>query len=174
MQSPKQFGVALLDTNVLDYAFKARTKLLASQLLERLVNNYELAISEYLRFEIYRGLKMSSIPSVKPLVDSFNAYTVDKATIDLAAALTTCYERDEATHKNRGGFSDGDILMAATAIINRLVIVTANRADFPAPYFNELRKHTYTDAKGKPWVFYELKHDILYLNAMLEICYPTK
>ncbi len=172
MPRPTKYGVAIIDTNLIDYAFKSRTKDMAAQVLRKISQIYTLVISEYLRFEIYRGLAMDRISSAKVLVDSFPAYAVDKATLDTAAALTTCYERDPATKSSRKAIADGDIILAATAFINKFIIVTANRADFPAPYFDEIQLHKIKDQKGRVWAFYELRPDLIYLNSMLDVCYP--
>ncbi|MEJ0072873.1 MAG: PIN domain-containing protein [Candidatus Saccharibacteria bacterium] len=174
MPASKQFGVAILDTNILDYAFKPRTKAVASDVLAKVSGKYTTVISEYLRFEIYRGLAMGRIPAAKAVVSSFTAFAVTKAVLDTAAALTTCYETDSATKRNRGGISDGDLIMGATAFINKQVVITANRMDFPAPYFEEISSHKMLDTKGKPIVVYELKPNITYFNTMLAICYPEQ
>lgn len=174
MPDSKQFGVALLDTNILDYAFKLRTKVVASQVLATVSSVYTPVISEYARFEIYRGLAMERVPAAKALINSFTPYAVTKDVLDIAAALTTCYERDDATKRNRGGISDGDIVMGATAFVHKFVLITANRMDFPAPYFEEISSYTMSDAKKKPIVIYVLRPNIMYLNSMLAVCYPGK
>ena len=73
---------------------KPKTKQQMVVVLESAARKYTLVISEYLRFELYRGLARERVPSAKALVDSFTAFPVDKYTLDIAAALTTCYERD--------------------------------------------------------------------------------
>jgi predicted nucleic acid-binding protein len=172
MTNPVQYGVAILDTNLLDCAFKPKTKDMAATVLASVSRRYTPVVSEYLRFEIYRGLEMQRVPAAKAVVDSFTAYKVDKATLDTAAALKTCYDRDENTRSRRDSFSDGDIILAATAFLNKFILVTGNRGDFPAPYFVEVGEHKLQDKKGKTWAFYELKPDLVYLNGMLDICYP--
>ncbi|TAH36684.1 hypothetical protein EYC59_00715 [Candidatus Saccharibacteria bacterium] len=172
MPNSKQFGVALLDTNILDYAFKSRTKVVASQVLATVSSVYTTVISEYARFEIYRGLAMERVPLAKALVNSFTPYAVTKDVLDIAAALATCYEKDDVTKRTRAGISDGDIIMGATAFVHKFVIITANRMDFPAPYFEEVSSYEMTDAKKKPIMIYALKPNIAYLNRMLAVCYP--
>lgn len=169
----ENFGVALLDTNILDYAFKPHTKVSTSTLIQRVAKKYTLVISEYLRFEVYRGLDTDRIPAAKAIVGEFSAYAVDKATLDVAAAITTCYEKDPVTSTKRSGFSDGDLILAATAFVHKFIIITANRMDFPAPYFEEIAPHEMTTTKGRTIIVYELKPNIKYLNEMLETCYPT-
>lgn len=114
-RSPAQ--VVLLDTNILDYAFKPHTRAIANQYIREELASDELGISEYLRFEIYRGLAMVRIPGAKSTVDSFVAYPVDKQVLDIAAALASCYERDEQTKGKLKSYSDGDIILAATAMV---------------------------------------------------------
>ncbi len=173
MTPSKVFGVVLLDTNVIDYAFKAATKQAAINVIESVAKSYETAVSAYVRFEIYRGLEHVRVPLAKAVVDRFSAFPVDKHTLDIAAALSTCYGRDGAVKHKAKSISDGDTILAATAIINRCTILTADRMDFPAPYFNEIDSFKQTSQKG-PLVFYMLRPDILYLNEMLTVCYPVK
>jgi len=167
------FEIALVDSNVVDYALKLPTKDLAVNILRFVSEKRPIVTSEYVRFEVYRGLSMSKVPDAKRLLNAFTALPVDRTIFDIAAALTTCYECDEQTKQYRASFSDGDIIIAATAFKHKLVVVTANRNDFPAPYFSEVTKHTLRDARNRPIPVYELKPDIAYLNAMLEVCFPA-
>jgi predicted nucleic acid-binding protein len=173
MATSIKFGVAIIDTNVLDYGFKTKTRESIAEVLSKLSTKYDLVISEYLRFEIYRGLSIERLAPAKELVDSFTSYPVDKRVLDISAALTTCYECDDQTKKIRNAISDGDIILAATAFQYKFVVVTANRADFPAPYFKELSEHKFVSKNRKPFVIYELKPDVEYLNSMLNVCYPS-
>lgn len=163
---------AVLDTNIVDYAFKDRTRNIAADLLGNISKSHTLVISEYLRFEIYRGLAMRRVQDVKTIVDSFEAYPVSKEVLDLAAALATCYECDVQTKSERSRISDGDVILGATAFKFRFIIVSANHKDFPMPYFTEVCKHVLLDKSGKPIPIYELRPDVAYLNAMLDVCYP--
>jgi len=172
MASAGDSPAALIDSNVIDYAFKPVTRLLAVQILDQVADNYKVVISEYVRFELYRGLAMSKIPSLKQLLDSFVALPVDRGVLDVAAALSTCYQSDAQTKDQHKSFSDGDIIIAATAFRHQSAIITANRRDFPAPYFNEAAKYTVFDSRKRPISIYELSPDVSYLNAMLSICYP--
>lgn len=167
------FRVALVDSNVIDYALKPATKLLAVDILNIVSKKHEIVTSEYVRFEVYRGLAMSKVPDAKRLLSSFTALGVDRGILDVAAALTTCYECDDQTKAYRKSFSDGDIIIAATAFKHKLLVITANRNDFPAPYFTEITKHTLFDAAKRPIAVYELRPDIAYLNAMLGVCFPV-
>ena len=173
MKPSKQFGVVLFDTNIIDYAFKSATKQAAIDVIELVAKSYETAVSEYVRFEIYRGLEHARVPLAKAVVDRFRAFPVDKYTLDIAAALSTCYRRDDAVKHKAKSISDGDTILAATAVINKCNILTADRMDFPTPYFNEIDSFKQTTQKG-PLVFYVLQPDILHLNEMLTLCYPVK
>lgn len=165
------FKTAVLDTCILDYAFKRNTKSQAAMLIEEVSKTYTLVISEYVRFEIFRGLEMGKIPKAKQVVDLFTSYPVDKTVLDIAAALTTCYECDDATKGHRDAFSDGDIIIAATAFKYKLMVITANRNDFPAPYFSESGNPIALKGK-KPISIYALKPEFQHLNAMIKACYP--
>jgi predicted nucleic acid-binding protein len=166
------FSTALLDTNIVDYAFKPRTKLITAEILREAARKHTLVMSEYLRFEIYRGLAMSRIQDVKALVSSFAAHPVTKEILDVAAALATSYTCDEQTKGQQDRFSDGDVILAATAFKHGFKIITANRKDFPAPYFDEVHTYVSLDTAKRPIPIYELKPDTAYFNAMLKVCYP--
>ncbi len=165
-------SIALLDTNVVDAGFKTKSKRATKQVLESLFQKYAVSISQYLYFEIYRGLAITKIPDAKKAVDEFIAYPVDEDILSIAAALYTCYGCDDQTKRDVKAIDDGDFIHAATAFKHKAVVITANRKDYPAPYFSELGKHVLTDEKGTPIVFYELLPDLNYLNKMLSICYP--
>lgn len=165
--------VAIIDSNIIDYAFKERTKKVAAEILQKTAKDFTLVISEYLRFEVYRGLSMSRIPAAKDIIKAFTAYPVSREVLDVAAALTTCYECDDQTKGQRGSISDGDIIIGATAFKHKFVVITANRRDFPAPYFEERRKHVLHTQDTRPIPIYELYADTNYLNEMLRICYPS-
>jgi arylformamidase len=80
MASSNEFGVAILDTCLLDYAFKSRTSKMATEVLDQINKTYTPVISEYLRFEIYRGLRMDRIAAAKAVVDSFVDHYVSMGT----------------------------------------------------------------------------------------------
>ena len=172
MPTATEAGVGIIDTNVIDYGFKPKTRDAVARVLTDLSQKYTLVISEYLRFEIYRGLANGRVPKVTELVRAFTAYPVDKNVLTVAAALTTCYECDDQTKGHRSAFSDGDIILAATAFTYKFTVITANRGDFPAPYFRELSQHSFLGGSSKPLVVYELRPDVVCLNAMLSRCYP--
>lgn len=171
MPAHNKFKAAVLDTCILDYAFKRHTKGQVITLLQEIGGLYRPVVSEYVRFEIYRGLAMEKIPNAKQVVDQFTAYAVDKSVLDIAAALTTCYEYDEATKRQRKAISDGDLIIAATAFKYHMLVITANRNDFPAPYFSEMGKPIVLKGK-RPIAIYGLKPEVTYLNSMLSTCFP--
>ena len=62
-------------------------------------------------------------------------------TFKIAAVLTTCYQRHNATKAYASKYCDGDTLIAASAIRDKSSVLTANPNDFPAPFFQEERRY---------------------------------
>ncbi len=85
------------------------------------------------------------------------------------------YRHVITTMNQQRNYSDGDIILAATAFINGACIITANINDFPRPYFNEASGSiTMTSKKSKIIPTQTLKPDINYLNRMIKKLYPPK
>ncbi len=132
----------IIDTNVIQYGvsdhFSDDTQTLLGSLNE---TADEMYISSYTTFEIYRGIDNRKIEKTKRVVDVFGSYEPDLVTYKIAAVLTTCYQRHPATRNYASKYSDGDTIIAASAIRDGSRILTANANDFPAPFFLEVERH---------------------------------
>lgn len=135
----------IVDTNVIQYGvsehFSDETAKTIGVLNE---SSQEMYISSYSAYEIYRGLENRKIERTKRVVDAFIPYDPELLTYKIAAVLTTCYQRHEATKQYASKYSDGDTIIAASAIRDGSQILTANANDFPAPFFIEVERHYIT------------------------------
>jgi len=82
------------------------------------------AISAITAFEVLQGLRHPEKPVIRRLLDSFRCLPVTEQTAHLAATLVR--RQRERGHK----LDMGDALIAATALIHGLVLVTGNRRHF--------------------------------------------
>lgn len=118
----------LLDTDTLSHVMRDITPSVRSHAVQYLSKHGHFRLSSITRFEILRGLKarnaarqlqdfevFCSLNQVLPLTD-----TVIVRAADIYADL----------HRRGQLISDADILIAATALENRLTLVTSNTAHF--------------------------------------------
>lgn len=166
--------VAILDTNILDYGFKAEFADSVAKLVELLSVEYDLVTTQYSRFELFRGMVSSRIPAAKTLFEAFECIELNGDVFKIAAALSTCYKNDEATKSRASSFSDGDVIIGSAAFVNSLAVVTADLNDFPRPYFTE-EPTTFTissSRNNRNITIGILNPDIRYLNANIAVLYP--
>jgi predicted nucleic acid-binding protein len=81
-------------------------------------------VSAITRFEMLVGAGERTVRDTLRFVDRFGTIEIDAGTADRAGRLGWTYR---ATHNRK----TADLLMAATAIQHRLVLVTYNGGDFP-------------------------------------------
>lgn len=127
--------VAILDTNILDYGFKAEYAESVKRLLETVSQDHDLVTTQYNRFELFRGMSSARISKAKQFFDTFACVDIGSEVFGIAAALSTCYKNDEATKSRASSFTDGDIIIGAAGFIYNASILTANMNDFPRPYY---------------------------------------
>lgn len=123
---------ALLDTNILIFAL--RRNMAALELLERLRQRDDASISVITRAEILAGMRPREETITLALLNSLRNLPVTDAIADQAGRLIYRLAR------NGIQLSFPDALIAATAIIHDLAIVTTNAVHF-AP----------TGARVEPW-----------------------
>lgn len=139
----------LLDTNILQYGVSEFCSAEMADLIALHSKTYEVYISSFTMFEIYRGIDHSKIRKTKELVDLFVPVDPDVITYKIAAVLTTCYNRHEATKDYASKYSDGDTLIGASAFRDNAYILTANGNDFPVPFFQEVKRDYITHTRSK-------------------------
>lgn len=160
--------IAIVDTNILHYGSDPNFASSVAELIKKLSEKYALVTTDYSVLELYRGLSIDKIPNTNIFFDSFTRLPVNKDIYKTAAALSTCYGNDEATKAYYGRYSDGDIIIAATAFVNNACIVTADLNDFPRPYFHEAEHHSLIISKKKKHIAIQsFRPDISYLNLMI-------
>lgn len=168
---------AILDTCLIDYSIKESTRVSAVGFLSALDATHSLSISIYTRFEIYRGSSMKTARLAADVLQGFGAVSIDKRTIDTASALFTCYQQDQDISKRIKSISDGDFIIGAVAFTSGARVITANRDDFPFPYFKEKKTHQLSQ-KSKTGTrlieIAELEPNLPYLNQQIAVCYPKK
>lgn len=123
---------ALLDTNILIFAL--RRNMAALELLERLRQRDDASISVVTRAEILAGMRPREETITLALLNSLRNLPVTDAVADQAGRLIYRLAR------NGIQLSFPDALIAATAIVHDLAIITTNAAHF-AP----------TGARVEPW-----------------------
>jgi hypothetical protein len=121
----------LIDTGPLVHHLRDHHE--ATQLLNDLALQGELYVSVISRMEIIQGMKERERESTYELFDTLHAVPVDDAIADLAGEYLGRYRRLGHT------LQIPDTLIAATAVVRSLTLVTYDRKGFPMP---ELRLAT--------------------------------
>lgn len=174
MQKPER-SVAILDTNILHYGCDPNTAESISVLLKELSLKYDLAITDYNFFELFRGLRRNRVDTASLFIESFTRLPVDRQVYKIAAVLSTCYGNDEATRAFFNRYGDGDILIASTAFKYNAFMVTANLNDFPKPYFHEGGEVQYIISRDNKHIAVQpFCPDIRYFNEKIAQYYPNK
>lgn len=77
--------------------------------------------------EVYAGMKEKEKRQTEELIDSLEYFTISRNTAKLAGAYQSYYARKGIT------LSTSDVIIAAVAIENNLILVTDNKRHFPMP-----------------------------------------
>lgn len=114
----------LLDTTILiDFM---RGQQLIVELLQKLVHEgHQLGISAVNIAELYAGLSLPERENAARLIDHLKYYELHREGAKLAGSFRYSFARQGKT------LSVADTLVAATAVINEAVLITANIKDYP-------------------------------------------
>jgi predicted nucleic acid-binding protein len=119
-------AIFLLDTSVVIDAINRKRG--RWQLLKVLVESGEtLACSAITIMEIYTGLRPHESVTTQAFLDGLEHSTVDRDLGRYAGWLKNEWAKQGRT------FSAPDVVIAATALVHKLVLITDNRKDFPMP-----------------------------------------
>ncbi len=113
----------LLDSDVLIWLLRGRSETI--ERLERLEGSFGISVIS--RAEIWAGAREREHRQIEDLFLSFTAYPVDTVVADRAGS----YLREYQARGRRLELADA--LIAATAVIHELVLVTCNVGHFPMP-----------------------------------------
>jgi len=128
----------ILDTNIIKKILdRYSVKVFAEYLSNLVQRNGTFVISDFTSFELIRGANLVTEGNVFPLINFITRLNVTTQVLLAAARLETLYKIDEI---QPAGIEIGDKLIAATAILNSALILTANGRDFPWPYFQEVER----------------------------------
>jgi hypothetical protein len=119
-------AIYLLDTSVIIDALNRKRN--RWQLLASLVEAGEtLACSAVTVAEIYAGLRPRESAATEIFLEGLEHYSLDRELARYAGLL-----KNEWARKGRT-LAIADVLIAATALAHKLVLMTDNRKDFPMP-----------------------------------------
>jgi len=115
----------VLDTNIIIQCFRKSTGFL--ELMASLARDDALYISAMTRVEVIRGMQEREREATYHLLDSFETIAVSLEIADKAGELIRTWRKQGIT------LEDMDALIAATALHNKLALVTTNAKHFPMP-----------------------------------------
>ncbi len=147
----------ILDTCTLQYL---DDKDLVSQMLNVLAEFHQdnLSISEYAIYELLRGANKIIESKRRKVLTQFKRHKIDTIVLSTSALLATLYNENGLGGKT---FSDGDQILASTAILTNSIILTADGRDYPLPFFKEVKRWAleYTKTRKSPCILYALEPD---------------
>lgn len=134
-RSPSQ-GI-ILDTNIIVYLANEPTQWQFSDHLSNLRSEgFELAISRFTRFEILKKSEpKKKTDQLIKLLNIFKSVDVTDVVLLIAGMLNTFYKSENVQRQA----DDGDLIIAATALLNESFVLTANRIDYPISFFEEIK-----------------------------------
>ena len=119
---------SLLDTDILTEIFKWRNRTVAARATEYLREHDQFAISAMTRFEVIRGLRHKratrSLERFESMCGRMLIAPITNVVLDRAADLWVAAR--DGGHPQR----DADLIIAATALVQNLTLVTGNTAHF--------------------------------------------
>lgn len=118
----------LPDTNIFIYALSGQPPY--SIWLKKLIENKKLAISAMVVAEFIGGAKETELVFFKDILNRFGVYDIDNIVAQVAGEY-----RNEFSKKTKKVWLI-DCLIAATCKVNGLVLVTANKKDYPMTDIN--------------------------------------
>jgi tRNA(fMet)-specific endonuclease VapC len=120
--------LALLDTDTLSEIIKGRNASVSARAAQYLAQYGSFTFSLITRFEILRGLKAKTATAQ---LTAFEARCRVSSVLPITDAIIVQAADHYADLKRRGGLiGDADLIIAATAIIHGLVLVTTNTAHY--------------------------------------------
>jgi tRNA(fMet)-specific endonuclease VapC len=118
---------SLLDTDILSELFKGHN-LVKSRAAEYMREHSRLTISHITKYEILKGLKAKK---AQKQIDAFTKFCTSNIVLPISDNAIVKAADMYASLKEQGELiSDGDILVAAIAVTNDLVLVTNNTNHF--------------------------------------------
>jgi len=121
------FPPSLLDTDILSELFKGHN-LVKSRASEYIREHGRLTISQITKYEILKGLKAKK---AQRQIESFSKFCAMNNIITITDNVIVKAADIYASLKEKGSLiSDADILVAAMALINNLVLITNNTSHF--------------------------------------------
>jgi len=119
---------SLLDTDLLSEVLKGKDAQVLATARQYLIEHQRLAFSDITLYEIVRGMRanraLRQLANFLKTVDTSDVYPVSRSVLLRAADLWS--------DARRGGYpkDDADLIIAATAMETRRVLVTGNTAHF--------------------------------------------
>lgn len=143
----------ILDTCVLEKAYNGpldRGNKIFKYFKELENEGFSLAMSEYTGYENLFGLWGEKLSKAALILDTYEQKEVTKRVLFFAAQLGGLYKSISVNVKNCG-----DLIIAATAFLEKGFVLTNNLRDFPCPYFLQNKwvaiSTEQKDASGKVW-----------------------
>ena len=118
----------LLDTDILSEVFKGRDQKVAENADAYLKVHGQLAISDFTRFEVMRGLRRHNATTKLALFEQLcQAMTICPVTSEVLDRAADLWAEGATQGKPK---MDADLIIAATALVHQRALVTGNLAHF--------------------------------------------
>lgn len=147
--TPQPTQDILLDTCILQYSGNTDSSAVFLDYLKDIgTRKFGLAISKFTVYELLQGASVTKEVRLATLLNRFRSFSVSHDTLVAAAQLKTLYNAEKIPDSQ---ISDGDKIIAATAILTGSLIITADARDFPLPFFTQAEvRHLTFSKSGRP------------------------
>ena len=130
-------GLFIFDSCVIQDLGSSEIKQEITPIIKQILKDgFKLSISQYSIYELLRHATRKVEDERRKALNSFKRYHISEEVLVIAALLHTLY-RNEGFN---GGISEGDEIIAATAISINASLLTRNPRDFPAPFFDNMNE----------------------------------
>jgi predicted nucleic acid-binding protein len=117
--------IVILDTNIIGSLLDRNRVGGILNALQALSENHDFLVSQYTHYELLKK-GSSDVKALMRFVNNFRYFIIDSSVLFFGAMLSCLGIKD-----------DGDNIIAATALLNKATILTANQRHFPVKYFDE-------------------------------------
>lgn len=124
------------------------------------------SVSHISTYEAQRQLPVSKSDDSHSVLDSLPQFPLDAEVLMLAGTIACCYKDLQQTRSHADEISLQDTLNAATAIKHGAFLITADYADYPRPFFDEVYRWEITDKRSRPLKIYLFNFDLKQFTAI--------
>jgi predicted nucleic acid-binding protein len=143
-------SLLLVDTNIISHALTSNQTAAYTALFKELETSYKFVVTGYTQYELMCSSDKENRAKIADFIEQeMVCIELSNVLMQFAARVCYLYSKHRSTVHHKIG--TGDIINAATAIIQNCAIITIDNNDHPTPFFREVdrKRITYQSKKDK-------------------------